>query len=262
MIRNVAVHLDLELGGATNLVFGIAAAQGAAIRAENLEFSTAALAVDELIDTHGSRLHVADAEPGRLSVDYRLEVEGRAEPAPTDRLDLIRYLRPSRYCESDSLTPMARQTFSGLSGHALLTSVVDWVSSHLTYVSGSSEPTDGAVQTLADRRGVCRDYAHLVIALLRALDIPARMVAVYAPGLSPMDFHAVVEAHIDGQWWLVDATRLAPRQSMLRISTGRDAADVAFLTNHGSDLTLLTMEVLAVVDELPYDDGEQPVQLG
>jgi transglutaminase-like putative cysteine protease len=88
------------------------------------------------------------------------------------------------------------------------------------------------------------------------------MVAVYAPGLEPMDFHAVVEAHIDGEWWLVDATHLAPRQSMLRISTGRDAADIAFLTNHGADLTLTSMSVLAVVDDLPFDDGLQLVQLG
>ena len=122
--------------------------------------------------------------------------------------------------------------------------------------------TDGAEQTLLARRGVCRDYAHLVIALLRALDVPARMVAVYAPGLSPMDFHAVAEAWVDGAWWTVDATRLAPRQSMLRISTGRDAADIAFLTNHWADLSLTRMEVLAIVDELPSDDGTQLVQLG
>ncbi|HPM52413.1 MAG TPA: transglutaminase, partial [Rhodoglobus sp.] len=94
------------------------------------------------------------------------------------------------------------------------------------------------------------------------LDVPARMVAVFASGLSPMDFHAVAEAWVDGAWWTVDATRLAPRQSMLRISTGRDAADIAFLTNHWADLSLTRMEVLAIVDELPSDDGTQLVQLG
>ncbi|MEQ1736563.1 MAG: transglutaminase family protein, partial [Rhodoglobus sp.] len=130
------------------------------------------------------------------------------------------------------------------------------------YMPGSSDSTDGAEQTLLARKGVCRDFAHLVIALLRARDVPARMVAVYAPGLTPMDFHAVAEAFVDGAWWVVDATRLAPRQSMLRIATGRDAADIAFLTNHWADLSLANMTVLAVVDELPQDDGTQLVQLG
>lgn len=115
--------------------------------------------------------------------------------------------------------------------------------------------------TLLARQGVCRDYAHLVIALLRALNVPARMAAVYAPGLSPMDFHAVAEAFIDGSWQVVDATRLAPRQSLLRISTGRDAADIAFLTNHWANLTLLDLQVLAIVDELPTDDFQQQVLL-
>ena len=86
--------------------------------------------------------------------------------------------------------------------------------------------------------GVCRDYSHLTIALLRALDTPARLVAVYAPGCDPMDFHAVTEVAVDGRWLAVDATTLAPRQSLLRIATGRDAADTAFLTNFGGHLLL------------------------
>jgi transglutaminase-like putative cysteine protease len=207
-------------------------------------------------------LHTFVSGGGMLRVDYTATVEGSAEPAAVDDLDLITYLRPSRYCESDSLLPTARSEFSGLSGHALLTAVTQWVWERIAYVPGSSLPTDGAARTLMARRGVCRDYAHLVIALLRSLDVPARMVAVYAPGLVPMDFHAVAEAYIDGAWWVVDATRLAPRQSMLRISTGRDAADIAFLTNHLADLTLNKLEVLAIVDELPQDDGQQLLQLG
>ena len=111
--------------------------------------------------------------------------------------------------------------------------------------------------------GVCRDYAHLVIALLRALDTPARLVAVYAPGCDPMDFHAVTEVAVEGEWRVVDATLLAPRQSLLRISTGRDAADTAFLTNFGGGLVLESSVVTAVVDgDLPVDDTSQPVVLG
>ena len=264
MLRTVTNHLELDIKGTTNMVFSITAAQGSAVTSETLSFvlDGEPQRATELTDRHGTRLHTMISGPGKMIVDYSADVAGRSDPAPVVDLDLVTYLRPSRYCESDSLTPTARSEFAGLSGHALLSAVTLWVWERLRYVPGSSQVTDGAEQTLLSRRGVCRDYAHLVIALLRALDVPARMVAVFAPGLYPMDFHAVAEAHIDGQWWVVDATRLAPRQSMLRISTGRDAADTAFLTNHWADLILTDMSVLAIVDELPADDGTQLVQLG
>jgi transglutaminase-like putative cysteine protease len=109
---------------------------------------------------------------------------------------------------------------------------------------------------------VCRDFAHLTIALLRAMDVPARMVSVYAPGLDPMDFHAVTEAWTGDRWITVDATGLAPRHTMLRIATGRDAADTAFLTSHGNDLTLTSLFISATVDDfsVEQDVGAQ-VQL-
>jgi transglutaminase-like putative cysteine protease len=135
------------------------------------------------------------------------------------------------------------------------------VHNRLVYTSGSSGPTDDAVDTLLLGAGVCRDYAHLVLSLLRARDVPARLAAVYAPGLDPMDFHAVVEAWVDGAWRLVDATGLAPRASMLRISTGRDATDTAFMTTHCGSVTLTEMEVTATVDELPNDDPAAVVEL-
>jgi transglutaminase-like putative cysteine protease len=94
------------------------------------------------------------------------------------------------------------------------------------------------------------------------MEVPARMVAVYAPGLSPMDFHAVVEAHVDGAWWVLDSTRLAPRQTLVRISTGRDAADTAWLTSNWTDLLVTSMLVTVAADALPYDDGYARVQLG
>lgn len=264
MLRTVTTRLELDIAGRTNMVFSIAAARDAYFASENLTFvlEGTAIAAAEFVGDHGTRLHQLVSEAGRMTVEYSAEVVGRANPIVSNDLDLITYLRPSRYCESDSLTPTARSEFAGLTGHNLLSAVTIWVWERLRYVPGSSLPTDGAEQTLLARRGVCRDYAHLVIALLRALDVPARMVAVYAPGLTPMDFHAVAEAWVDGAWWAVDATRLAPRHSMLRIATGRDAADTAFLTNHWADLWLASMEVLAIVDELPTDDGTELVQLG
>jgi transglutaminase-like putative cysteine protease len=264
MLRTVHSRLELDIQGTTNMVFSMAAAQGNQITSERLSFVLDGVPqqATELTDVHGTRLHRFVSGPGRMSVEYTADVAGRSAPPPVLDLDLVTYLRPSRYCESDSLTPTARSEFAGLSGHDLLTAVTLWVSERLAYVPGSSTGTDGAEQTLLLRKGVCRDYAHLVIALLRALDVPARMVSVYAPGLDPMDFHAVAEAYVDGAWWVVDATRLAPRQSLVRIATGRDAADTAFLTNHWADLVLLDMGVLAVVDEFELDDPTRLVQLG
>ena len=264
MQRTVSSRMELDLAGRTDMVFSIAAASSAEFASESISFVLDGRELDftELTDRHGTRLQRLAEGPGKLVVEYAATVDGRSEPLAIDEIDPVVYLRPSRYCESDSLTPTARSEFQGLAGHDLLAAVTLWVWNKLSYVPGSSLVTDGAARTLMARRGVCRDYAHLVIALLRALDVPARMVAVYAPGLSPMDFHAVAEAYVDGQWWVVDATRLAPRQSMLRISTGRDAADIAFLTNHWADLRMQKLEVLAIVDELPTDDSVQRLQLG
>ncbi len=263
MLRNVSAHLELDLSGRTDMVLSIAVAQSARIDSETLAIALdgTPVAPTELVDRHGTRLHRLISESGRMTIDYAAEVIGQAEPAPMDPLDQVIYLRPSRYCESDTLLPTAQSEFSGLSGLPLLEAVGSWVHDRLYYVPGSSRVTDGAVGTLLARQGVCRDYAHLVIALLRAIDVPARMAAVYAPGLTPMDFHAVAEAWVDGTWQAVDATGLAPRQSLLRISTGRDAADIAFLTNHWSNLVLRDLQVLAIVDELPVDDTKQLVEL-
>jgi transglutaminase-like putative cysteine protease len=114
---------------------------------------------------------------------------------------------------------------------------------------------DTAVDTLLAGQGVCRDYAHLTVTLLRALEVPTRLVAVYAPGLSPMDFHAVVEADVDGTWCVVDSTRLAPTSSLVRICSGRDAADTAFLSLFGGLAQFGTMNVTATTaGPLPAPD--------
>ena len=133
----------------------------------------------------------------------------------------------------------------------------------LNYVPGSSDPIDGAVDTLLAGAGVCRDFAHLVVALLRTVNVPARVVSVYAPGLSPMDFHAVAEAFVEGHWRVVDGTLLAPRQTLVRIATRRDAADTAFLDNHNGAITLDKLLVSAVVDgDLPRDSIDEQVSIG
>ncbi|MDM4763434.1 transglutaminase family protein [Galbitalea sp. SE-J8] len=262
MQRTVGVHLELTLFGPTDMVFGITPAVPATV-SETLAFvhDGTDVAAEQVPDRDGTRWHRLQADAGTLVVDYSGLIEGSSPPAPVTEIELVEFTRPSRYCESDALAPTARGEFGGLRGRPLVDAVVQWVSERLTYVPGSSLPTDGASRTLLGRQGVCRDYAHLTIALLRAMDLPARMVAVYAPGLSPMDFHAVVEVYVEGAWHVVDATHLAPRQSLVRISTGRDAADTAFLTNHWTDLRLDAITVTAVVDEFELDDGRDLIQL-
>ena len=263
MKRTVSAHIECDIDAPANLVFSIAVAGGLVPTTERVEyvFNGHPLTPVDITDVHGTRLHEFDTGRGHLSLDYWAEIDGTASPAAVSKNDLITYLRPSRYCESDTLLPTARSEFAGLEGRMLLDSVSSWVGEKLSYVPGSSLPTDGAVRTLLSRQGVCRDYAHLVVALLRALDVPARLVSVYAPGLDPMDFHAVAEAYVNDEWFVVDATALAPRQSLVRIATGRDAADTAFLSNHGGWLALTALEVTATVDALPRDDTRELVQL-
>jgi transglutaminase-like putative cysteine protease len=260
--RSVSAHLELYLHAPADLIFSIAVAGGhETVETLTLRAGDAELVAHEIAGRHRTRLHRLTAPAGELVVDYSAEVLGQAAPTEVDELDIIEYRRPSRYCESDTLFSTANTEFAGIHGKELLDAVSSWVGAHLSYVPGASQPTDGAVATMLAREGVCRDYAHLVIALLRALDVPARLASVYAPGLYPMDFHAVAEAYVEDAWHVVDATTLAPRSSLLRIATGQDAAETAFLSQHWARVDLRSMNVTAVVDELPSDDLDRLTEL-
>ena len=263
MKREVHSRIVCQVTAEADNVVSISVADTDLLTSEELTVTVDGTPVEptELTDVHGTRLHRVITPPGELVIAYSAVAEGQSAPAPSEDVDLIRYMRPSRYCPSDVLAPVASGLFGEKSGIALVQAVREWVNNHLSYISGSSGPTDDAVDTYLRRAGVCRDYAHLCITLLRARETPARLAAVYAPGLSPMDFHAVVEAHVDGRWQLIDATNLAPRESMLRIATGRDAADTAFLTTNSGGLFLNELKVTAVADELPTEDPSQLVQL-
>lgn len=261
--RRVGCHLGFDVTDAATVVLQVApAASAGARREERLEVTLDGrpLPVEVIGGAHGAEAHVVRSPVGDLQVSYRAVVEA-AVPAPgPPTLDLddeqLTYLRQSRYCPSDALSGFAAYELGHLlPGPELLAAVGAWVASRLTYESGASGPLDTAVDSLLAGRGVCRDFAHLAISVLRALEVPARLVSVYAPGLSPMDFHAVAEAHVDGRWRVLDATRMAPRPSLVRVATGRDAADTAFVTVLGGDAELLRTEVTAVVDgDLPVDD--------
>lgn len=277
MRRTVSTEIILTTGeGAAQLAFMVAAARVPGLVVSDTfeaRLDGALLEHAPLEDPAHAVIHLVPLPPQtrggvRLTVTYRAEVDG--DPAAVAErsaremtpIELLTYLRPSRYAESDALVATAHAEFGTLRGRELLDAVAAWVHDRLAYVPGTSRPTDGAVQTFLSRAGVCRDFAHVVVALLRALDVPARVVSVYAPGLSPMDFHAVAEAWVEDAWHIVDATRLAPRQSLLRIATGRDAADTAFLSGYGASVRFERLTVSAVVNgDLPRDDAVSLVKL-
>ena len=153
--------------------------------------------------------------------------------------EVLQYLTASRYCPSDKFARFALREFGDKSeGGARVLAVLDWIYEHVDYVGGVSNAETTAERTFIDRAGVCRDFAHLGITLCRAANIPARAVSAYAWGLEPPDFHAVFEVFLDNAWWLADPTRLAPIKGLVRVGTGRDAADIAFLTTSATCTSL------------------------
>ncbi len=180
----------------------------------------------------------------RLMAQYRATVTvdrvavdiAALPPTPPRALPgaVIPYLLPSRYCQSDRLEGFVRREFGGLSGGAMAQALLEWTRGALIYRSGVSQGDTTALDTFASRMGVCRDYAHLLVSLARAAEIPARCVGAYAPGVEPPDFHAVVELWLDGAWRLVDPTGMARVEEIVRICVGRDATDIAFMTVFGT----------------------------
>ena len=201
---------------------------------------------DPATATRWLRLH---AEPGELRVSYQATVEllhHRADPARLDEVAIHRlppqalaYIYPSRYCQSDRLMRLAMHEFGHLApGYARVQAVRDWVCSHVVFTSNSSNASTSAVDTVIERVGVCRDFTHLMIALCRALNIPARFTSGTDYGadpiLGPHDFHAYVEVYVGDGWYIFDASGTAIPMGLVRLGTGRDAADVAFATIFGS----------------------------
>lgn len=187
---------------------------------------------------------------GEFEVGYRARAEVTRQIAPLASLrmlaphdmpaEAVQYLLDSRYCPADQFQPFVEAEFGGTSGGARIAAIRDWIATHMSYVPGSSGPDTGAVDSFVQRQGICRDYAHVLIALARASTIPARYVACYSPGVTPQDFHAVAEVFLQdpansegGTWQLVDATGMATPEDTVKIGVGRDAADVSFLTSFG-----------------------------
>ena len=252
MIRiELQIDLNYTIGPqGADFVFNIHAAHTAhqRISAENLRLSQA---IESQIHTDpltGNRYLRLRAEPGPLSVSYAATVDivhHRSAPAqiaevPVRSLppEVMGYVYPSRYCQSDRLLKLANDEFGGLwQGYDRVLAIRDWVQRHVTFASNTSNSNTSAVDTLVEQVGVCRDFAHLMISLCRAINIPARFTTGtdYGadPSLGPPDFHAYVEAYLGDRWYLFDPSGTAIPMGLIRFGTGRDAADVAFATIFG-----------------------------
>lgn len=192
-------------------------------------------------DTIGDRIWLRIQ--GRLRVRYEGIVSVRRLSADLSTLsavpphllpaETIEYLLPSRFCPSDEFQNLVVSEFGNLQGGARVMAMRDWIANNLTYAPGSSTVFTTALETYVARRGVCRDFTHVLITMIRASAIPARFASVYGLNVEPQDFHAVAEVFLDGAWYLIDPTGMSGSDEMVKIGIGRDAADASFLTSYG-----------------------------
>ena len=210
--------------------------------------------VVEFTDPFGNLCQRLAAPPGRFSVHTSTdtEVANAADSAPGAPFVEVQhlpegtlpFLLPSRYCESERFTQMASSLVTGRApGYDQCTAIVNYIREALQYVPGSGQQIISAAEVNQRSQAVCRDMAHLGIALCRALSIPARMVVGYFEALQPMDLHAWFEAYVGGRWYTFDATQDNLGGGRVAIAYGRDAADVAIYTQFGDPVELLQMAV-------------------
>jgi transglutaminase-like putative cysteine protease len=184
----------------------------------------------------GRKKHLSIAYEATVDCEYQVITASKIDYTPVVEMDrkAIPFLFPSRYCQSDRLGRLAWDLFGKVANpYEKVVAISDWIHDNVEYVRGTTNSETSAYDTVTQRTGVCRDFAHLGIALCRALNISARYFSGYAFELEPPDFHACFEAYIGGHWLIFDATRLAHLNGLVRIGNGRDAADAAVASIFG-----------------------------
>ena len=252
MIRfDLSITLDYTVLSPTDFVFVIQPTNTAYQRVtwERLVTEPAAETQEELHGAPANRHLRMRAQPGPFQVRYDAIVDvvhHFALPADLPEVPIaqlpasvLQYIYPSRYCPSDRMLQVAREQFGTMTpGYQRVEAIRSWVQSRTRFQIGSSNPNTCAYDTYTCATGVCRDFAHLMIAMCRALNIPARVATGIDygadPSLGPTDFHCYVEVYLGDRWYLFDPTGISPRMGLLRIGTGRDAAEVAFATIFGT----------------------------
>ncbi len=237
--------MTADVQGTVPLVLLLRPQPGAAqhVQACDITFDPFAPAT-EFTDAFGNACLRTTLVPGRtlITVQATVETADQMDVAPGAPFtpvadvpaEVLQYLLPSRYCQSDLFIKMAHKVAGkALPGYDQAEAIRAWIHRKLRYRYGVSTPSTSAVETERRRAGVCRDFAHLGIALCRALQIPARMISGYLLGLQPMDLHAWFEAFVGGRWYTFDATQKEPMGSRVVVAYGRDAADTAQMTQYG-----------------------------
>ena len=260
---HVGCELSYQVSGPSAFIFNIGVVTNSFQRVLAEQFVTTPIyQVEESLPSLEEKMHHRfSSTPGPLRVSYQATVELSHRIQKGDHVpetvpagipsEVIPYLYPSRYCESDMLVRLAQHEFGKLQpGFSRVTAICNWIHNNVEYLRGSTNPLTSAYDTATERAGVCRDFAHLAIAFCRAISIPARFVAGYAYALEPPDFHAYFEAYLDGRWYIFDPTRLAPQTGLIRVGTGHDAADTSFATIFGP-ATFTSMKVTMELQEGP-----------
>lgn len=250
-LLNFEVHLQYKVGAAgADFILNIEAARTAyqSVLAECLSFSQSLNVQRYEPSGTQNRFLRFRAGQGYLDVNYEATVALSHDDVAPDTVfevpvsqlpdQVLPYLYPSRYCQSDRLTQLAMELFGQMpKGYRRIEAIQDWVRANLVFQMKSSNSMTSALETLAQRTGVCRDFAHLMISLCRALSIPARYTTGIDygadPALGPPDFHAYVEVYLGYRWYLFDPSGVAIKTGLIRIGTGRDAADVSYATIFG-----------------------------
>lgn len=246
---NLKSEINYQVASPTTFIFNIHALRtnSQQIISESLVLNPQ-LSVEEFTYNAGSGRFIRLKSMGNTSftISYNATVETNYtifdqrqefQTVPVAELDgeIIPFLFPSRYCQSDKLQKLAYTQFGNIENiYSKVLAITDWIYNNVEYVSGSTDSQTSALDTITERVGVCRDFAHLGITLCRALSIPARYLTCYAYTLQPPDFHACFEAYIGGNWIVFDATRLVPLNSLVKIANGRDAADAAVASIFGN----------------------------
>jgi transglutaminase-like putative cysteine protease len=253
MQLSIATTLDYALSGPADILLQIEAAMipeqrvlQANIQLPPVEHFARVAAQSGI----GERIWLRTSAPLQVRYDAVVEVDriladiATLPAVPTHLLpgETVDYLMPSRYCTSDTFHDFVQNEFGHLEGGARVAAIRDRIAETLTYEPGSSDAFTTAADTFKSCKGVCRDYAHLMIALVRACAIPARFASVYGLGVEPQDFHAVAEVFLDGTWHMVDATGMSSPDRMAKIGVGRDAADASFLSSFG-DVEMISQSV-------------------
>jgi transglutaminase-like putative cysteine protease len=248
---DLSITLDYDVVTQSDFVLLIQPAHTACQRVtwERLRTEPVLATREEVYGSPDARHLRLSAAPGKLRIRYDAIVDvvhhfalpSDVEEVPVARLpaSVLPYVYPSRYCQSDRMMGLAREHFGNVApGYGRVEAIREWVTRHVSFTPGSSHGGTSALETLECRNGVCRDFAHLMITLCRALNIPARLATGIDygadPALGPPDFHCYVEAYLGDRWFIFDRSGISPRMGLIRIGTGRDAADVAFATIFGT----------------------------